>query len=229
MLSVADALQALADAIKVPTTNTKAPPTTSTGGSSGGAVFGPGGGDAAVKSKYNQVTALGTAGVAYVPITDESYVKHLDTLNDLYHSFDGTGNLKGLLDSVKAAGGTLDDLSALSGYYGSDWRAAAASVGVQPFADGGAFTNGIVQKPTNFNMGLMGEAGSEGILPLANIGGKLGVHASTSNDSSLTDRVGNLEFALQAIAVNTGKMARILDAAQGEDGRSIMTSEAPTT
>ena len=57
-----------------------------------------------------------------------------------------------------------------------------------------------------------------------------------SNDSesaaeirALRDRVGNLEFALQAIAVNTGKMARILDAAQGEDGRSIMTSEAPTT
>jgi tape measure domain-containing protein len=56
------------------------------------------------------------------------------------------------------------------------------------FADGGAFTNGIVSTPTAFNMGIMGESGSEGILPLANVGGKLGVHASndSSNDTAQT-------------------------------------------
>lgn len=45
------------------------------------------------------------------------------------------------------------------------------------FATGGVFTNGIVDRPTKFNMGLMGEAGPEAIMPLANIGGRLGVRA----------------------------------------------------
>lgn len=51
----------------------------------------------------------------------------------------------------------------------------------QKFATGGAFTNGIVSRPTSFNMGLMGEAGSEAIMPLTNVNGKLGVVAA--NDS----------------------------------------------
>jgi tape measure domain-containing protein len=58
--------------------------------------------------------------------------------------------------------------------------------GTLKFATGGVFTNGIVDRPTSFNIGLMGEAGSEGILPLANIGGRLGVHAQISaNDSNV--------------------------------------------
>ncbi|WP_447043972.1 hypothetical protein [Vreelandella sp. H-I2] len=35
-----------------------------------------------------------------------------------------------------------------------------------PFAKGGVFTNSIVSEPTHFNMGLMGEAGPEAIVPL---------------------------------------------------------------
>lgn len=46
------------------------------------------------------------------------------------------------------------------------------------FAMGGAFTNKIVSGPTLFPVGIMGEAGEEGILPLTRIGGKLGVHAA---------------------------------------------------
>jgi hypothetical protein len=53
------------------------------------------------------------------------------------------------------------------------------------FANGGAFTNGIVDRPTSFNMGLMGEVGSEAIMPLTNVNGKLGVHViqPAANDS----------------------------------------------
>lgn len=58
------------------------------------------------------------------------------------------------------------------------------AMGVPGFAAGGAFTNGIVQRPTAFNMAVMGEAGAEGILPLANVGGRLGVHASVSKGDS---------------------------------------------
>ena len=54
------------------------------------------------------------------------------------------------------------------------------------FATGAAFSSGIVSRPTVFDMGLMGEAGPEGILPLANVNGRLGVYAATgSGDSDL--------------------------------------------
>ncbi|WP_288074409.1 phage tail tape measure protein [Pseudomonas sp.] len=59
----------------------------------------------------------------------------------------------------------------------------AWSGGVQMFADGGAFTNSIVSKPTAFGMangktGVMGEAGEEAIMPLTRTSsGKLGVMA----------------------------------------------------
>ncbi|WP_339406574.1 phage tail tape measure protein [Pseudomonas helleri] len=55
--------------------------------------------------------------------------------------------------------------------------------GVQMFANGGAFTNTIVSKPTAFGMangktGVMGEAGEEAIMPLTRTAnGKLGVMA----------------------------------------------------
>ncbi|MCE0464906.1 phage tail tape measure protein [Pseudomonas uvaldensis] len=59
----------------------------------------------------------------------------------------------------------------------------AWSGGVQMFANGGAFTNSIVSKPTAFGMaggqtGVMGEAGPEAIMPLTRTaGGQLGVRA----------------------------------------------------
>ena len=49
---------------------------------------------------------------------------------------------------------------------------------VMKFASGGTCTNRIVDQPTNFNMGLMGEAGAEAIMPLTRMsGGELGVRA----------------------------------------------------
>ncbi|WP_339504036.1 phage tail tape measure protein [Pseudomonas sp. RL_105y_Pfl2_101] len=62
-------------------------------------------------------------------------------------------------------------------------KGGAWSGGVQMFANGGAFTNSIVSKPTAFGMagggiGVMGEAGEEAIMPLARTaGGQLGVRA----------------------------------------------------
>jgi len=51
--------------------------------------------------------------------------------------------------------------------------------GVQAFAAGDSFTNSIVSRPTNFNMGLMGEAGPEAIMPLhRGADGSLGVSAA---------------------------------------------------
>lgn len=55
---------------------------------------------------------------------------------------------------------------------------------VRKFADGGSFTNGIVSSPTNFNMGQMGEAGPEAIVPLTRTSdGSLGVKQTGSSGS----------------------------------------------
>ena len=72
----------------------------------------------------------------------------------------------------------MDGWSGIQQAKGGAWDA-----GVQMFADGGAFTNSIVSKPTAFGMangktGIMGEAGEEAIMPLTRTAsGKLGVMA----------------------------------------------------
>jgi len=51
--------------------------------------------------------------------------------------------------------------------------------GVQMFASGGAFANRIVNKPTSFPIGIMGEAGPEAIMPLGkDAQGRLGIRVS---------------------------------------------------
>lgn len=225
VLTVAEALDNLYKAMFPNTSNVDDTPSTTTATP----VFGPGGGSSASEpSKYRQVVSLGTS-IAYKPITDESYISHLDSLSALYHSFDGTGNLTGLLEAIRESGGTMADLSALSGYFESDWRRAASAVGIEPFADGGAFTDGIVKKPTLFNNSIMGEAGPEAILPLTNVGGKLGVSANfaAEDDSILATRVGDLEIALQMIAINTSKTNRILERVT-RDGESLLVTDTAT-
>lgn len=55
----------------------------------------------------------------------------------------------------------------------------------QAFATGGAFRNGIVTRPTAFDIGLMGEAGEEAIMPLRRMAdGSLGVAYSGQSDNS---------------------------------------------
>lgn len=85
-----------------------------------------------------------------------------------------------------SAGATSSNLGASqAGYTGMYAQAmgGAWSGGVQMFADGGAFTNSVVSKPTAFgmangNMGIAGEAGPEAIMPLTRTSsGKLGVMA----------------------------------------------------
>lgn len=68
----------------------------------------------------------------------------------------------------------------------------------QPFALGGMFTNGIVQRPTAFDMGLMGEAGPEAIMPLSrNADGSLGITArmpdfSGADNTELVEEIRSL-------------------------------------
>jgi len=71
---------------------------------------------------------------------------------------------------------------------------------VKAFANGGTFTNSIVDRPTpfqfanggKFNLGVMGEAGAEAVMPLTRIGGKLGVLAQGVGGSGVTNVVVNV-------------------------------------
>ena len=93
-----------------------------------------------------------------------------------------------------SAGATSSNLGASSAGYSSTYfpqaKGGAWSGGVQMFADGGAFTNSIVSKPTAFGMangktGVMGEAGEEAIMPLTRTSsGKLGVMAAGGGSGS---------------------------------------------
>ncbi len=89
------------------------------------------------------------------------------------------GDYMTVYNATKAGGYTLADLDKIMGWAGGTSAAAAQSVGLEVFAKGGAFHGGIVSGPTAFNMGLMGEAGAEAIMPLTNVGGRLGVRAAT--------------------------------------------------
>jgi lambda family phage tail tape measure protein len=94
-------------------------------------------------------------------------------------------------------GGTTSAGSTQAGYSSTYFpqttqaKGGAWSGGVQMFADGGAFTNSIVSKPTAFGMangktGVMGEAGEEAIVPLARDSqGRLGIRGG-SNATPIT-------------------------------------------
>jgi hypothetical protein len=94
--------------------------------------------------------------------------------------------------------------------------------GVSYFANGGAFTNGIASGPTSFDMGVMGESGPEAIMPLTNVGGRLGVRASGGGNEEMAielrairDELSQLRAETRsgqaANAGNTGKMLKIMD------------------
>jgi len=99
------------------------------------------------------------------------------------------------------------------------------------FATGGAFSNGIVTRPTDFSLGQMGEAGPEAIMPLTNIGGSLGVRVTGNNGNdalvaelrALREEVGGLRAEARATASNTNKTAKILGRVT-QDGESITTT-----
>jgi lambda family phage tail tape measure protein len=82
--------------------------------------------------------------------------------------------------------------SGYSAQYFPQAKGGAWSGGVQMFANGGAFTNNIVTKPTAFGMangqmGVMGEKTEEAIVPLARDSqGRLGVRGGGGNSSTVS-------------------------------------------
>jgi phage-related minor tail protein len=99
------------------------------------------------------------------------------------------------------------------------------------YAKGGAFTNGIVTKPTMFHNSQMGEAGSEAIMPLTRTSdGSLGVIATGSDNSELiaeirmlNAKVDQLEAAAKATAISNSKIQKVLERVT-PDGSSLRVS-----
>lgn len=113
-------------------------------------------------ARYSRVrSGITTGAVWYDPIIDAATIARLDALAPVYHRFDGTGNLVGLAAAFRAAGGTIEDLSILSGNFEADWRKSFAAVGVPAFARGGVHAGGWA---------MVGEEGPElAYLPPARI------------------------------------------------------------
>lgn len=126
------------------------------------------------------------------------------------------GDIGSIYQGAANSGMTADQLAAAiakAGYEVTadqvrDWGAQAGlpplSETVRKFATGGAFMGGgVVHRPTYFDIGQMGEAGTEGILPLSNINGKLGVSASGMGTGAIVAAIEALQALLATVAANT--------------------------
>lgn len=109
----------------------------------------------------------------------------------------GVSAVAGMFAGGATAGSSQSDYTgaAFSNWASTQAKGGAWADGVQMFAKGGAFTNGLVSSPTTFgmaggNVGLMGEAGPEAILPLSRTSdGSLGVKAIGGGDSASSTQV----------------------------------------
>ena len=108
--------------------------------------------------------------------------------------------------------------------------ARGTAAGESVWATGGAFTNGIVSSPTSFNMGLMGEAGPEAIMPLTNVGGSLGVRfAGDSANSALVSEIKSLREDNRAQALAIAQLnARMVKLLERWDGSGMPETRVTT-
>lgn len=150
-----------------------------------------------------------------------------------YFGGGGTGN--GL--AAGSAGATSSNLGASQAGYSSAYFQAdggAWAKGVQMFANGAAFTNSVVSKPTAFGMaggqtGIMGEAGPEAIMPLTRTaGGQLGVRAISGGGSG-GGNVYNFPVAVSVQTQGNGGTASTEDTTQlGKGIQQAAKAEAET-
>lgn len=147
-----------------------------------------------------------------------TYVNTLDWVSNK------VGSTQALYATAQAYGVSQADIAAATGYNLADIRALFDAASIPAFATGAAFGGGIVSRPTMFPMGLMGEKDPEAIMPLANIGGSLGVRyagpdfsqfgrgmeAMAAEIRRLNDKNDRLEALFRASVVNSADAADTL-------------------
>ncbi|MDB5850961.1 MAG: Prophage tail length tape measure, partial [Rhodoferax sp.] len=207
-LSVADAVAQLT-ALLSPKS---APP--AAGAAAGGATFGGGGTStgSVPASKYGRQVSYGTAGWFTEGVTDAGQVAGLDKLAALNAGFSGTGDVAGLLNATKAAGFSLSDLQAVTGYTYADWLQAAQSVGIPRFDVGtnivprdmlAQIHEGEAIVPRAYNPALAGGQGAS-----SEIMGEVLAELRT-----LRARLDAIEANTQATAIHTNGTKRALNRA----------------
>ncbi|NIC38731.1 phage tail tape measure protein [Halomonas desiderata] len=108
---------------------------------------------------------------------------------------------------------------AISGFLPFEKGGAFSGGEPQAFASGGVFTNSVVKRPTTFDMGLMGEAGPEAIMPLKRgPGGRLGVEAYGGQGGGMTIAP---QFNVQVVTP-PGMTARTEERQNASGGRDMV-------
>lgn len=181
------------------------------GGSSGGntaPAAGPG--MRSSDGRYYIETDLGSFGQRF-DVASEAEQKRLEELESHWMGWSqaAEGDIGKFYATARDAGYSMQELAAIWGFNYADVVRSAQAAGIPAFASGAAFTNGIATRPTAFNMGLMGEAGSEGILPLANVGGRLGVYAMGGSAPSNVEVVAELRALREENQRQAGEIARL--------------------
>jgi hypothetical protein len=124
-----------------------------------------------------------------------------NAFTDAFGGASGGGFFGGLVKLLGGGGGGLQSASLnLIAANPSIFANGGAFDRAQRFANGGTFTNSVVSSPTLFKfanggkIGLMGEDGPEGILPLMRMSnGKLGVHAQGGGGKGVTNNTVNVQ------------------------------------
>jgi hypothetical protein len=186
--------------------------------------------EAANQANYNVYAGTNADTTGISPSADFSNValSTAKTFKDIYGASGLAGEIsqKDLLKLADFAGISTDSISRVTQIgdtlkvYGKNGYSVQGD-SLPMFAKGGAFTNGVVSEPTMFNMGMMGEAGSEFIMPAAEMpGGKLGVHAimpKSSNDSN-TDSSKEIAELKQEVSELKGILVELVRATkEGND------------
>ncbi|WP_438454917.1 hypothetical protein [Vreelandella venusta] len=134
----------------------------STGGSSSGGGSGSSSGGSSGSS---------SGGGSATPSAAQQWIDQFFANEPSAQQFLSIGNIldnwKSYDGAVRKTGQSLVELAALGANMpGDDVRLSDIDSSWKFFAKGGVFTNGIVSSPTMFDMGVMGEAGPEAIVPL---------------------------------------------------------------
>ena len=73
------------------------------------------------------------AGLSAWNTVDDQDQAHLERIAALAAQFEGTGDVRGLVEATRAAGGSLSDLATVGGYYLADVNRVAADLGIPAF------------------------------------------------------------------------------------------------
>ena len=182
------------------------------GGSGAGAATSGGSGNMGI-SVVQPPKYVGAGGTA---IYDPAAVGRLDSINTYINTLDWGAGANASAWSMYQNAGPYDvtqrEIAIAAGMPLESVWALFDAAGVPRFATGAAFRNGVVSRPTMFDIGQMGEDGEEAIMPLANIGGSLGVRYAGPDFGAMTGEMTRALAAMEARLVEANALLASIQA-----------------